>query len=178
MKKLFLVILTIATLASCSGKNATPAASPAPVPSPSNGESQNIAAISSTTDNPIGGSWTVLGEVGLLFGDDYYDIYLATEAERDENGEMMWDDSQKWALVAVGEKNNYVLFDEDIHGQAYMEVDVIDDIPTITLIRTSSLGLSVTRYHYVFENSHFITDTVITPIDSANNIYTSFPEYK
>lgn len=171
MKKLFLVILSVMLLASCGGNTDVVTPSPSPETSPE-AESKMITA---TKENPIGDDWTILGEVGLVIEDEFADIYLATEARRGDDGYMLWDDSQDWALVVVGEENNYVLFDSNIYGKAYIDVETIDNLPRITLVTTSSFGPSVTRYTY--SEGAFYQEELIIPDANGNNIYSSFPDY-
>ena len=171
MKKLLLAILMVMLLASCGNKTE----SPAPSPTPEVNTQKETKMITATYDNPIKDNWTVLGEVGLMIDSEFADIYLATEAETDKDGEILWDDSQRWALVVEGEKDTYVLFNEDIYGKAYIEVDTVDNLPEITLVTTSSIGLSAVKYTY--SDGAFYEEKVITPDENGNNIYSTFPDY-
>ena len=171
MKKLFMVILSVMLLASCKGNTETPT----PSPSPEAIIQKETRMITPSLDNPIKNNWTTLGEVGLMIDSEFADIYLATEAETDKDGEILWDDSQRWALVVEGESETYVLFDEDIYGKAYIEVDTVDNLPEITLVTTSSIGLSAVKYTY--QDGAFYEEIVIEPNENGNNIYSTFPDY-
>ncbi len=171
MKKLLLAILCVMMLASCGGNGENPT----PTPTPEVNTPMATRMITATGDNPIGDNWTILGEVGLMIDGEFADIYLATDAETDKNGNILWDDSQRWALVVVGESNNYVLFNEDIYGKAYIEVETVDNLPEITLVQTSSMGLSLNRYTY--SDGAFYEENVIAPKENGNNIYSTFPDY-
>jgi len=116
-----------------------------------------------------------LGEIGLMIDGEFADIYLATDAETDKDGEILWDDSQDWALVVAGENNNYVLFNENLYGKAYIDVATVDNLPEITLVTTSSIGISVKKYTY--SDGAFYEESVIDPADNGNSIYGTFPDY-
>ncbi len=171
MKKLLLAILMTMLLASCGGNGE----SPAPSPSPEANTPMATRMITATRDNPIKDNWTVLGEIGLMIDGEFADIYLATDAETDKGGEILWDDSQDWALVVAGENNNYVLFNENLYGKAYIDVATVDNLPEITLVTTSSIGISVKKYTY--SDGAFYEESVIAPADNGNSIYGTFPDY-
>lgn len=177
MKKLITVILCLGMLTAC-GRQTTPA--PAPSPSPQ-APTQTAPAtpvrtmISPSGNNPIGKDWTVLGETSMFLGEEYADVILATDAKRGEDGYMMWDDSHKWALVVEGEENSYVLFSSKMSGKAYIDVTARGDETVISLITTSTVGMSMTEY--IYSDGAFYAEEVITPKDNGNNIYSSIPDY-
>ncbi len=174
MKKLFTAILCTVLLSACTANK--PSTDPTPTPTAQGGQSTGLRTmISSTSKNPIGDDWTILGEVGIIIDNEYADILLATEAERGEDGNMMWDDAQKWALAVIGEENNYTLFNSLVDGQMYIDVATENDLPTISLIHTSTVGMSVTKYTY--SDGAFYAEELITPSANGNNIYSSFPQY-
>ncbi|MBQ7793469.1 MAG: hypothetical protein IJ366_03010 [Clostridia bacterium] len=176
MKKLLAVILCAAALTACGGRDTaepTPTPTPTPVGTPVPSDVRTMITPSQT--NPIKDNWTTLGEVGVVMDGEYTDIILATEAQRGGDGYMMWDDSQRWALVAVGEDNTYTLFDENMGGTAYIEVAMEGDSPAVNLVTTATVGLAVTKFTY--SDGAFYAEELVTPEASGNEIYSSFPEY-
>lgn len=173
MKKIFAIILCLAALTACGKKtdNVTP---PPPTGAPV-APNAIKTMITPTEVKPIDGDWTTLGEVGVIIDGEYTEIILATEAERDNDGYMMWDDSHRWRLVALGETNSYSLFDGRLGGIAYIEVEMEGEVPSVKLISTSTVGLGVTEYTY--SDGAFYAEEVIKPDTNGNRIYSSFPEY-
>lgn len=176
MKKILAAVMCVVLLGACAPKQPVTEPTPTPVSNQNGQPSAVKTMISSTDKNPIDDDWTVLGEVGVVIDGDYTDILLATEAERGDDGYMMWDDTQKWALVADGEGNNYVLFNALVDGQMYIDVATENDMPVILLVHTSTVGMTVTKYTY--SDGAFYAEELITPTENGNNIYSSFPEYK
>ncbi len=177
MKKLFAIFMCVAVLAGCScNTGETPKPTPAPTPTPvvSTPETEKII-IEASEVAPIEKSWTTLGNLGILLGGESTDIVLATSAMRDDDGYMMWDDSQEWRLVALGENKSYSLLDETMVGISYIDVSMENDIPSVKLITSSTMGLSVTEYTY--EDGAFYKSVIIEPDSNGNQIYNSFPEY-
>lgn len=175
MKKILAVFMCTALLGACAPKNPVTEPTPTPLINQGGEPSAVRTMISPTDKNPIKDDWTVLGEVGVVIDGEYTDILLATEAERGDDGYMMWDDTQKWALVADGEENNYNLFNSLVDGQMYIDVATENNLPVISLVHTSTVGMSVTKYTY--SDGAFYAEELITPSADGNNIYTSFPEY-
>ena len=176
VKRILAAFMCVALLGACAPKQTVTEPTPTPVSNQGGQPSAVRTMISPTEKNPIGDDWTVLGEVGVVIDGEYTDILLATEAERGDDGYMMWDDTQKWALVAEGEENNYVLFNRQVDGQMYIDVATENDLPVILLIHASTVGMSVTKYTY--SDGAFYAEEIITPASNGNNIYSSFPEYK
>ena len=91
---------------------------------------------------------SVLHSVPDRFGEEYSAditgdgeddmITLYTSVQRDMSGELMWDDTQEWVLQAETAEGVYDLYDERIHGNAYMNVadfyNEDGDIKVISLI--------------------------------------------
>lgn len=174
MKKLIAILMCLMALTACTDVNYPADTTPTPQAG-ANSEQSLRTMIAPTDENPIKDNWTTLGEVGYIIDGEYCDIILATDAERDKNGEIAWDDSQKWALVVVGESRNFVLFDSRLNGKAYMNVTTEDKLPTITLICDTPAGVSATGY--IYSEDAFYQEELIVPENNGNNIYSTFPEY-
>lgn len=176
MKKILVLIMCTAFLSACAPNNSVNEPSQTPSAAQS-GQSASVKTMISPTDKKaIEDDWEVLGEVGVMFGDEYVDIRLATEAQRGEDGYMMWDDTQKWALTADGENNSFVLLNELADGQLYIDVQTENGQPAILLFHVSTVGITVTKYTY--SDGAFFAEKLITPPSDGNNIYGSFPDYR
>lgn len=174
MKKLLAILMCIAALSACTG-DMNPIDTP-PTPSANANDPQSLRTmIASTDSNPIKDNWTVLGEVGFIVDGEYCDIKLATDAQTDSSGEIAWDDSQNWALVAEGESRNFVLYNSRLNGMAYMNVTTEENLPVITLICDTPVGIKVTRYSY--SEDAFYEEELVSPESNGNNIFSSFPQY-
>lgn len=174
MKKLLAIFICLIALTGCSESDYPTDTNP--TLSGSANSSQSLRTmIAPTNKNPIGSSWTTLGEVGYIIDGEYCDIILATDAETDSSGEIAWDDSQNWALVVVGESRNFVLFNSRLNGMAYMNVTTQDNLPVITLVCDTPAGISATGY--IYSEDAFYQEELITPENNGNNIYSTFPEY-
>ncbi len=172
MKKLLLAMLCVLTLTACKGGETVV---PTPPPQESSAPNTVKTMITESQQSPIKDSWTTLGEIGVVVDGEYTDIILATEAQRGADGYMLWDDSQRWALVAKGDESIYTLFDENMSGTAYMEVSMKADLPSVKLITSSTMGLAVTEYTY--SDGAFYAQKLVEPTADGNRIYSSFPEY-
>ncbi|MBS7299330.1 MAG: hypothetical protein KIG65_09690 [Eubacteriales bacterium] len=175
MRKILTLMMCVLLLGACTPKTPVTDTTPAPSPLESAQPSAIRTMIAPTESNPIKDNWAVVGEVGVIMGDEYVDVILAADAEYDSDGSIIWDDAQKWALVATGEDKNYVLFDEFADGQMYMDVVTVDKQPEISLIHTSTAGLALTKYTY--SDGAFYAEEVVTPSEKGNSIYNSFPQY-
>ena len=174
MKKLLAILMCVMVLSACSGDFGV--VEPTPSPSGNANDTQTLRTmIAASTSNPIKNDWTVLGEVGYIIDGEYCDIQLATDAEQDSNGEIVWDDSQNWALVVAGESRNFVLYKEHLNGMAYMNVTTVENLPVITLICDTPAGIKVIKY--VYSEDAFYEEELVSPEDGGNNIFSSFPEY-
>ena len=178
MKKILAAALCLLMLTSCGPNSSDTPSTPEPAPPTASPSGQNNSVkkmISPSDKSPIDDSWTILGETFMTIDGDFADIYLATTAERGEDGYMLWDDSQEWALTVVTENETYVLLNEYLHGKLYIDVTTKGETPVISVIQTTTVGLSVTEY--VYENGAFYSQNVIVPDGNGNNIYNSIPDY-
>lgn len=95
---------------------------------------------------------TMLGEYSFdLDGDDNEEkISLYTAAERDKDGQMMWDDGQNWLLFVQDEEAYYPLFEQYVQlGETYFTVsEKPDEMPLIAVVTVTNFNLSVINYRY------------------------------
>lgn len=131
--------------------------------------------------------WTIMGdfnhEITKKGKEDR--IVLATSAQ-DENGEMMWDDSQYWTLAVISEDGAYNLFSQRMQGRVYAEVNegFINGLTTtiITAYIFGSTDRDIRNYIYDSEKDVFVEYQEYTTKNFStggiNNLFTSIPEYK
>ncbi len=177
MKKLICISLCALMLTAC---NNAPVSNNQPVEtdSPVNVEQteKNLKKIEKTDKAVDTDGMTVLGETMINIDGGIADVYLMTSAQMGDDGYMLWDDSQRWMLVAGDESTSYTLFDSDIHGKAYIDVSESKSGAVISLIKISTVGMTVTKYTY--NDGAFYAEDVLTAEPDGNNIYTSIPDYR
>ncbi|AOT72554.1 hypothetical protein [Geosporobacter ferrireducens] len=106
-------------------------------------------------------------------------IELHTAAERNKNGEMVWDDGQKWLLVVQDGDLYYSLLDEYVQlGQVYFNVSYYDNepLPTITVITDTGANFKLVNYVYDKAQKGYSAELVYDSKD-INHIFTSIPSY-
>ncbi|WP_159436089.1 hypothetical protein [Anaerosalibacter sp. Marseille-P3206] len=100
-------------------------------------------------------------------------ISMFTTAQRDENGEMMWDDGQKWFLLINDEDNEYVLFDDYVQlGMLEFWVFTSKDEYHIMTLQTGSAVLKLSDYTFDYEKGSFVKKDIFNP-EFLNVIYNS-----
>lgn len=122
---------------------------------------------------------TKLKEFSFDFDGDGVDekIELHTQAEKSQDGEMMWDDGQNWLLVIVDGNEFYSLFQDRIQlGSLYFGVWQKDKTPVISsaIITGANAGLK----NYIYDGTqkgYRIQDGFDT--GSINLLYNSIPGY-
>ena len=130
--------------------------------------------------------WEPLGKfLTDVDGDDEDDkIVLYTSAKRDKNGDLMWDDTHEWILCVETKNGVYELYDERIHGNAYMSVsDHYNDNneEKVISLYVSANAVNEIREYRFLENT-FSETIAYTTDDTAsggiNTFYSSVPSYE
>lgn len=112
-------------------------------------------------------------------------VILSTTAERDENGEIFWNDGQNWLLYIEDREETYVLLDEYIQlGNVYFEVldYYMEDKtqPCINIITSTGSGFNLKNYTFVDggyeEMALYSTDEKTKA--GVNRRFSSIPEIK
>lgn len=138
-------------------------------------EKEKHIAIFPSTDKISTEGLTVLDsvDVDLNRDGDEETIELYTTAQRDSNGEILWDDGQKWFLIVKDEDKEYVLFDE------YVQLGVLDywvfkskDYCYIVTLQTGSAVYKLSEYFYTDEKDAFIKKEIYNP-EFLNAVYGS-----
>ena len=190
MKKIsMLVVLAVAlAMAGCTNGNQTqtaPSASPAASPVVTQAQEKPEKKIEKISGDTIPAEWTTLGvaEHDVISDGNTDIISLRTSAQR-EDGELLLDDSQEWALTVQTLDGIYPLYREHTHGTLYMDVSEfymgIEAVPVITLYILTGAGTEIRQYRY--RDGEFYETTVYSTQNEAdggiNRIYTSIPAYQ
>lgn len=128
-----------------------------------------------------------------VIGEEYYydidddgeedKIGLYTSAQK-EGGYFMWEDSHEWVLRVENKDGIYDLYDNHIHGKAYMGVyDYYNDgqvskVITLNVLESASNEIR----EYTFKNSKCYENIAYTTTKNANEgiseMYSTIPDYE
>ncbi len=178
MKYVKLLIVLVVSVAIMSGCNVNKV-------NQENVTEKNVVGISEIPANSA--SWT---EISRYTGDVDADgidenVILTTSAERDENGEVLWNDGQNWLLYVDDREGSYVLLNNFVQlGNVYFEVfDYYTDNgtkPCINVITSTSAGFSLKNFSFSKDKGGF-EETVLYDANNAakagiNRRFTSIPD--
>lgn len=101
-------------------------------------------------------------------------ISLYTTAEKDENGEVIWDDGQNWKLLVEGADKDYILFDDYVQlGNIKFYAYTSDDDFYLTTIQTGTANLKLTEYHFDKQDNNFRSTVRFEATNNVNMLYSS-----
>lgn len=136
--------------------------------------------------------WTILGDYNFeITKKGVKDRIILGTSAKNENGEMMWDDSQYWTAAVICDHNQdgridgaYNLFSERMQGNIYMEVNegFVSGFttPVVTLYVFSGNDRQI--INYIFDGENFVKNIEYTTKNYStggiNNMYGTMPEYK
>jgi hypothetical protein len=106
-------------------------------------------------------------------------IQLYTAAGRDEKGEMLWDDGQKWLLVVLDGEKAYPVLSEYVQlGSVYFSIsnNGKGEAASLNVITSTGAGFSIKSYTFNKDRDGFLGGTVYSSKDN-NFIYSSIPSY-
>lgn len=106
-------------------------------------------------------------------------IELYTAAERNEKGEMMWDDGQNWILVVNDGEKAYPLLSQYVQlGSVYFTVSNSGEgqIPDINVIVDTDSSFRMMSYVFDKENNGYNQELLYESKDN-NWSYSSIPGY-
>lgn len=85
-----------------------------------------------------------------IFGDQEDEtISMYTDATKDSQGNIMWDDGQNWKLVVHGKDNDFVLFDDYLQlGSIDFFAYTIDDEFYISTVNSGTANLTLKEYTF------------------------------
>ena len=101
---------------------------------------------------------TLLDQYIIDFNDDGYEeiISMYVTAGRDSNGEIMWDDGQRWLLIVHGDNKDYLLYDDYVQlGSIQFNVFTEDDDFYIVTKSVRTASLTVSQYIYDKDDDSF-----------------------
>lgn len=139
--------------------------------------------IRETINDPrLNTSWTKIKEFNVDLDRDSKEdtISLYTTAERDKQGNFMWDDGQKWLLLVQSGDKFYPLLSEYVQlGSVYFTVSKHSEytITKVTVIVPTGANLKVVSYSYDKDKQGFIEEPIYHSKED-NFIYTSIPDYR
>lgn len=119
---------------------------------------------------------TLLDEYIFDFNGDKTDekISMYTAAERNSNGEIMWDDGQEWLLVVQGTDKDYVLFDDYVQlGSINFFVYTIDDKFYVDTMQVGTASLAHKTYAYDKDSNSFKITVQYTTSGNVNMLHSS-----
>ncbi len=127
---------------------------------------EKFTAIFPSTDRLDTSDLTLLDSVKVDIDNDNKEeiIELYTTAQRDKDGEMMWDDGQKWFLLVHDEDKEYILFDEYVQiGTLEFWVFTSKNDYHILTLQTGSAVLKLSDYTYDIERESFVKKDIFNP---------------
>lgn len=120
---------------------------------------------------------TVIDEYEFDFDGDtkMEKVNMYTSAQKDENGEIMWDDGQRWLFVVHNEDKDYVLFDDYVQiGSIKSYVYTIDEQFYIASVTTATANLTLKSYLYDKQNDKFMETTPFNTEGNVNMLHSTF----
>ncbi|HET6569118.1 MAG TPA: hypothetical protein VFG50_14220 [Rhodothermales bacterium] len=98
-------------------------------------------------------------------------LALYVDAARDSKGRLVWDDGQRWALVARTDSDAYVLFNRFVQLGAVrfwiVDLQQPGTPPIVVTLTETGAGVRATRYQFDPEQEGFRTDSIF---DVAGNV--------
>lgn len=119
---------------------------------------------------------TPLDEYIIDFNSDGYDekIVMYVAAGLDDNGEIMWDDGQRWVLVIHGDNKDYVLYDDYVQlGSIQFNVFTADDELNIVTKNIGTASLYISQYKYDEANDSFTQTVPYSVSGNVNMLFSS-----
>lgn len=175
VSRIILLVIVAASLIACQPTEKSP------MQQPLDEKTKGIIIQATENDPRKNGMSTKLSEfsVDLDLDGEEEKIELYTAAERNENGDMVWDDGQKWLLVIQDGDVYYSLLDEYVQlGQVYFNVSYYNNesVPTITVITDTGANFKLVNYVYDKEQKGYRAELAYDSKD-INHIFTSIPSY-
>jgi len=182
--KLLLVLTLVVLAVSACNKNTDVTEKPVTEPT----IEDKAEVIKSTEISADVLSWNeVASYTGDLDGDGTDEkIMLVTSADRDRDGDFLWNDGQNWALYIDDREEDYLLFNQYLSaGYPYFEISdyyMKDGAePKINITVSTGSGFSVLNYGFSKTDGGYVKtvvyDTAKITEGGINRRYSSFPEY-
>jgi len=190
LKKVFALVLMLAlALAGCGKASDKTDTETKPIESATEEKDEKIPEEQKEDKITIGlskelemkSSWTILDEYSTQItkhgtDDDEDRIMLATSAAKDKSGEMLWDDSNEWALAVLTKDGAYNLFSQRVQlGDVFFEVSTARENGVskeiITLYVFAESENKIYNFTYNEQEDAFVREEVFST--SKDKIYSS-----
>lgn len=190
LKKAFaLVLMLVLALAGCGKASDKKDTEPKPIEAATEEKDEKISEKQKEDKITIGlskelemkSSWTILDEYSTQItrhgaDDDEDRIMLATSAAKDKSGEMLWDDSNEWALAVLTKDGAYNLFSQRVQlGDVFFEVSTARENGVskeiITLYVFAESENKIYNFTYNEQEDAFVREEVFST--SKDKIYSS-----
>lgn len=168
MKKLTLLVIILAVLVASSG--CTP-----DIKDPVDGGAKEV--LINPVDKVNVDNLSLLDEFAIDFDNDGIEekIGMYTSAQKDSNGEVMWDDGQNWLFIVQDTDKDYVLVDEYVQlGSIDFNIYTIEDDFYISTYSSRTASLTLNLYHYDRVNDNFEMTTPYNAPGNVNMLKTSY----
>lgn len=120
---------------------------------------------------------TLLDQYIYDFNLDGFDekISMYTAAQKDEKGNIMWDDGQRWLFIVEGKDEDYVLFDDYVQiGTINYHVYTEDDEFNIVTSHVGTANLTLSSYKYNNNEQKFMKSTSFDTSGNVNMLHSSY----
>ncbi len=188
LKKVFALILMLAlALAGCGKASDKKDTETKPIEAATEEKDEKISdkqkedkiTIGLSKELEMKSSWTILDEYSTQItkpgADDEDRIILATSAGKDKSGEMLWDDSNEWALAVLTKDGAYNLFSQRVQlGDVFFEVSTAHEKgvskEVITVYVFAESENKIYNFTYDEQEDAFVREEVFSTSREGGNI--------
>lgn len=117
-------------------------------PPPAMTAAKNI--IEKNSQSGVQPDWTLVNKAPVTIGGNTATVFLYTSAEKDEDGNYIWDDSNSWVLEVESKNEYYTLLNKRVQlgSVNFLSGDNESGESVITVIVNTTTGLTVEKYTY------------------------------
>lgn len=110
-----------------------------------------------------------------IFGDQEDEtISMYTDAEKDNEGNIMWDDGQTWKLIVHGEDKDFVLFDDYLQlASIDFFIYTLDEDFYLSTVNSGTANLTVKEYKFNKIDQAFESRVKSNTSGNVNMLYKS-----
>lgn len=111
-----------------------------------------------------------------ITGDGFEEtISMYVDAEQVANGEIYWDDGQKWLFVVEGKEEDYILFHDFIQiGSLDYHIYTEDDDFYITTVQSGTANLDIVEYKFDPSSNTFISSFKYLTTGNVNMLHSTY----
>ncbi len=101
-------------------------------------------------------------------------IAMYTRAEKEKNGDIIWDDGQDWIVLVEGKDKDYVLFNDYVQlGNIDLFVYTIEDDFYIAILQSSTANLTLKEYKFNSDKKEFEANVRFNTTGNVNMLHNS-----